>query len=53
MKYKPPRDIQTDSPYYVNIVAKNKEYLLGYIHGSSNTQRIIEDVLPMVRELLR
>lgn len=33
MYYTPPKD-ENGNPYYVLIVAKNKDYLLGYLKGS-------------------
>ena len=44
MKYIPPKD-EHGTPYYVPIVAKNKDFLLGYLHGLETAQEVIEDVM--------
>lgn len=47
MKYEAPRD--TDgNPYYVPIVAKNKDFLVGYISGLATAKDMIKDVLESI-----
>ena len=44
MKYKPVKDVN-GIPYYVPIVVKNKDYLIGYIRGLETGKDIMSDVL--------
>ncbi len=43
MQYKAPTEHGT--PYYVPIVAKNKDFLVGYLYGSNDGKDLIKDVL--------
>ena len=44
MKYTPPVDVEGE-PYYVPIVSKNKDTLVGYINGLNTSKDIVNDVM--------
>jgi len=44
MKYKPKID-EDGQPYYIPIVVKNKDYLIGYIKGIEDSKDIMNDLL--------
>ena len=46
MHYNPPEENGT--PYYVPIVAKNKDFLIGYLRGISDGKNLISDALESV-----
>jgi len=47
MQYNSPKINGT--PYYVPIVAKNKEFLIGYLHGTYDLKDLFSDVLESIR----
>lgn len=47
MKYSPPKD-ENGTPYYVPIVAKNRDTLIGYIRGIADGKDIMTDVLESI-----
>lgn len=47
MKYIPPKD-DAGTPYYVPIVAKSYDFLIGYIQGVQMSRDIIKDVLESI-----
>lgn len=44
MKYTPPTD-DNGNPYYVPVVAKNRDFLTGYLKGLMATKDILNDVM--------
>ena len=47
MYYKAPT--QNGTPYYVPIVAKNKEFLIGYLCGIGDGKNLIEDAMKSIK----
>ena len=47
MYYKPPE--QNGTPYYVPIVTKNRDHLIGYLHGINDGKDLITDALESVK----
>ena len=47
MIYNPPKD-ENGTPYYVPIVAKNKDFLVGYLRGIADGKDIMKDVLESI-----
>jgi len=47
MYYKPPKE--NGIPYYVPIVAKSKEFLIGYLCGIGDGKDVIADVLESIK----
>jgi len=47
MKYISPKD-EHGNPYYVPIVAKNKDFLIGYLKGLETAKDIIEEVMESI-----
>ena len=47
MRYNPPKD-DIGNEYYVPIVAKNKDFLIGYLRGISDSRDIMADVLESI-----
>ncbi len=47
MKYKPPVD-DNGKPYYVPIVSKNKDTLVGYLHALETSKCLMSDVLKSI-----
>jgi hypothetical protein len=47
MKYDAPKDID-GHPYYVPVVTKNRDYLMGYISGLDTAKDMIKDVLASI-----
>ena len=48
MRYSPPVD-EDGNPYYVPIVAKNRDFLMGYIRGLDMSKDMIKDVLAAIK----
>ena len=47
MRYEAPVDID-GNPYYVPVVAKNKDFLMGYLRGLDTAKDMIKDVLASI-----
>lgn len=44
MKYNPPKD-SNGNPYYIPVVTKNRDYLLGYLFGIETVKDLMSDVM--------